>query len=54
MVLLDLSRGIGSELYRGLGNVRMRNLPSPPHVICSIVPTLFSLVLSAKRAIVGL
>lgn len=54
MMLWYLSQGLGSELYRGLVNVMMRSLPSPLYVTCSIVPTLFTLVVEAKRAIVGL
>jgi HAE1 family hydrophobic/amphiphilic exporter-1 len=54
MLPLVLFPGAGSELYRGLGSVVIGGLVVSTVFTLLLVPTLFSLVLDAKRAIAGL
>jgi HAE1 family hydrophobic/amphiphilic exporter-1 len=42
----------GSELYRGLGSVVLGGLPVSTVFTLILVPTLFSLLLDARRLIV--
>jgi len=51
MLPLVLSPGAGSELYRGLGSVVIGGLGVSTVFTLFLVPTLFSLVLDAKRAV---
>jgi HAE1 family hydrophobic/amphiphilic exporter-1 len=53
MMPLVLFPGAGSELYRGLGSVVIGGLAVSTVFTLFLVPTLFSLVLDAKRAIGG-
>jgi HAE1 family hydrophobic/amphiphilic exporter-1 len=54
MMPLVLFPGAGSELYRGLGSVVIGGLAVSTVFTLFLVPTLFSLVLDAKRALVRL
>jgi HAE1 family hydrophobic/amphiphilic exporter-1 len=54
MMPLVLFPGAGSELYRGLGSVVIGGLAVSTVFTLFLVPTLFSLVLDAKRAVVRL
>jgi HAE1 family hydrophobic/amphiphilic exporter-1 len=54
MMPLVLFPGAGSELYRGLGSVVIGGLAVSTVFTLFLVPTLFSLVLDAKRAIARL
>jgi HAE1 family hydrophobic/amphiphilic exporter-1 len=54
MMPLVVFPGAGSELYRGLGSVVVGGLAVSTVFTLFLVPTLFSLVLDAKRAIVRL
>lgn len=55
MIPLVLFPGAGSELYRGLGSVVVGGLIASTFFTLLVVPTLFSLLLSAKRkAVEGL
>ncbi len=54
MLPLVLFPGAGSELYRGLGSVVIGGLAVSTVFTLFLVPTLFSLVLDAKRAVVRL
>jgi HAE1 family hydrophobic/amphiphilic exporter-1 len=51
MMPLVLFPGAGSELYRGLGSVVIGGLAVSTVFTLFLVPTLFSLVLDAKRAV---
>ena len=50
---LVLFPGAGSELYRGLGSVVLGGLLVSTVFTLVLVPTLFSLVMDAKRFFVG-
>ncbi len=52
MLPLVLFPGAGSELYRGLGSVVVGGLITSTVFTLLLVPTLFSLVLDAKRVLV--
>jgi len=54
MMPLVLFPGAGSELYRGLGSVVIGGLAVSTVFTLLLVPTLFSLVLDAKRAVARL
>jgi HAE1 family hydrophobic/amphiphilic exporter-1 len=54
MMPLVLFPGAGSELYRGLGSVVIGGLAVSTVFTLFLVPTLFSLVLDAKRAVARL
>ena len=54
MLPLVLRHGSGSELYRGLGAVMVGGLLVSTVFTLLLVPTLFSLVLDARAAIVGI
>jgi HAE1 family hydrophobic/amphiphilic exporter-1 len=54
MMPLVLFPGAGSELYRGLGSVVIGGLAVSTVFTLFLVPTLFSLALDAKRAVLRL